>query len=38
MYEKFSWSPGAGLGASGGGIIKPIEAVVRAKRRGLGHE
>ncbi|KAF9144606.1 hypothetical protein BGX30_012157 [Mortierella sp. GBA39] len=33
-----AWSPGVGLGASGDGITKPIEAVVRAKRRGLGHE
>ncbi|KAG0278897.1 hypothetical protein BGZ95_002841 [Linnemannia exigua] len=38
MLAKMGWSPGVGLGASGGGITKPIEAVVRAKRRGLGHE
>ncbi|KAG0285235.1 squalene synthetase-like protein [Linnemannia gamsii] len=38
MLAKMGWSPGVGLGASGDGITKPIEAVVRAKRRGLGHE
>ncbi|KAF9907854.1 hypothetical protein EC991_010452 [Linnemannia zychae] len=38
MLAKMGWSPGVGLGASGGGITKPIEAVVRARRRGLGHE
>ncbi|KAF9083311.1 lariat debranching enzyme [Mortierella sp. AD031] len=38
MLAKMGWSPGIGLGASGDGITKPIEAVVRAKRRGLGHE
>ncbi|KAF9140508.1 squalene synthetase-like protein [Linnemannia schmuckeri] len=38
MLAKMGWSPGVGLGALGDGITKPIEAVVRAKRRGLGHE
>ncbi|KAF9413903.1 hypothetical protein BGZ94_000574 [Podila epigama] len=38
MLAKMGWSPGVGLGATGEGIIQPIEAVMRAKRRGLGHE
>ncbi|KAF9917526.1 squalene synthetase-like protein [Linnemannia zychae] len=38
MLSKMGWSPGVGLGASGDGITKPIEAVIRARRRGLGHE
>ncbi|KAF9583531.1 squalene synthetase-like protein, partial [Lunasporangiospora selenospora] len=38
MLAKMGWSPGVGLGASGEGITQPIEAVVRAKRRGLGHD
>ncbi|KAF9984763.1 hypothetical protein BGZ75_003693 [Mortierella antarctica] len=38
MLSKMGWSPGVGLGATGDGITQPIEAVVRAKRRGLGHE
>ncbi|KAG0057630.1 hypothetical protein BGZ83_007003 [Gryganskiella cystojenkinii] len=37
MLSKMGWSPGVGLGASGEGITQPIEAVMRAKRRGLGH-
>ncbi|KAG0331395.1 hypothetical protein BG000_010954 [Podila horticola] len=38
MLAKMGWSPGVGLGASGEGITQPIEAVMRARRRGLGHE
>ncbi|KAI8599572.1 G-patch domain-containing protein, partial [Dissophora ornata] len=38
MLTKMGWSPGVGLGAAGEGITQPIEAIVRAKRRGLGHE
>ncbi|CAO3567596.1 unnamed protein product [Mortierella alpina] len=38
MLSKMGWSPGVGLGATGDGITQPIEAMVRAKRRGLGHE
>ncbi|KAK3822571.1 MAG: hypothetical protein J3R72DRAFT_459020 [Linnemannia gamsii] len=38
MLSKMGWMPGVGLGASGGGITQPIEAIVRAKNRGLGHE
>ncbi|KAF9573689.1 hypothetical protein EC968_008205 [Mortierella alpina] len=38
MLSKMGWSPGVGLGATGDGITQPIEAVMRAKRRGLGHE
>ncbi|KAF9116062.1 hypothetical protein BGX27_005091 [Mortierella sp. AM989] len=38
MLSKMGWSPGVGLGANGGGITQPIEAIVRAKHRGLGHE
>ncbi|KAF9358788.1 hypothetical protein BGX26_000931 [Mortierella sp. AD094] len=38
MLSKMGWSPGVGLGATGDGITQPIEAIVRAKRRGLGHE
>ncbi|KAF9096165.1 hypothetical protein BGX23_011860 [Mortierella sp. AD031] len=38
MLSKMGWMPGVGLGASGEGITQPIEAIVRAKNRGLGHE
>ncbi|KAF9994357.1 hypothetical protein BGZ79_000901 [Entomortierella chlamydospora] len=38
MLSKMGWSPGVGLGATGDGITQPIEAIMRAKRRGLGHE
>lgn len=38
MLSKMGWMPGVGLGASGDGITQPIEAIVRAKNRGLGHE
>ncbi|KAG0250608.1 hypothetical protein BG011_008209 [Mortierella polycephala] len=38
MLSKMGWCPGVGLGATGGGITQPIEAIVRAKRKGLGHE
>ncbi|KAF8977533.1 hypothetical protein BGZ46_007325 [Entomortierella lignicola] len=38
MLSKMGWSPGVGLGAAGEGITQPIEAIVRAKHRGLGHE
>ncbi|KAG0093368.1 hypothetical protein BGZ93_007916 [Podila epicladia] len=38
MLAKMGWSPGVGLGATGEGITQPIEAVMRARRRGLGHE
>ncbi|KAG0022728.1 hypothetical protein BGZ81_008393 [Podila clonocystis] len=38
MLAKMGWSPGVGLGASGEGITQPIEAIMRARRRGLGHE
>ncbi|KAF9929466.1 hypothetical protein FBU30_001539 [Linnemannia zychae] len=38
MLSKMGWMPGVGLGASGDGITQPIEAVIRAKNRGLGHE
>ncbi|KAF9925476.1 G patch domain-containing protein 2 [Modicella reniformis] len=38
MLSKMGWSPGAGLGASEGGIAKPIEAVMKRSRQGLGHE
>ncbi|KAF9977160.1 hypothetical protein BGZ73_006831 [Actinomortierella ambigua] len=37
MLAKMGWTPGVGLGAAGEGITQPIEAVMRAKRRGLGH-
>ena len=37
MLSKMGWSPGVGLGATGEGITQPIEAIMRAKRRGLGH-
>ncbi|KAF9284709.1 hypothetical protein BGZ74_001666 [Mortierella antarctica] len=38
MLAKMGWSPGVGLGATGEGITQPIEAIMRARRRGLGHE
>ncbi|KAI1301117.1 hypothetical protein EDD11_005807 [Mortierella claussenii] len=38
MLSKMGWCPGVGLGATGDGIVQPIEAIVRAKNRGLGHE
>ncbi|KAF9191742.1 hypothetical protein BGZ51_006798 [Haplosporangium sp. Z 767] len=38
MLSKMGWSPGIGLGATGDGITQPIEAIMRAKHRGLGHE
>ncbi|KAG0223409.1 G patch domain-containing protein 2, partial [Actinomortierella wolfii] len=37
MLAKMGWTPGVGLGATGEGITQPIEAVIRDKRRGLGH-
>ncbi|ORZ04044.1 hypothetical protein BCR41DRAFT_206667 [Lobosporangium transversale] len=38
MLSKLGWTPGVGLGATGEGITQPIEAIIRAKNRGLGHE
>ncbi|KAF9436358.1 hypothetical protein BGZ76_004182 [Entomortierella beljakovae] len=38
LLSKMGWTPGDGLGASGSGITKPIEAVMKRSRRGLGHE
>ncbi|KAG0305239.1 hypothetical protein BGZ98_004436 [Dissophora globulifera] len=38
MLSKMGWLPGVGLGATGEGITQPIEAIMRAKHRGLGHE
>lgn len=36
MLEKMGYKTGMGLGAEGGGITAPIEAVVRGGRWGLG--
>ncbi|KAF9201739.1 hypothetical protein BGZ49_008059 [Haplosporangium sp. Z 27] len=37
LLSKMGWTPGDGLGASGGGITNPIEAVMKRTRGGLGH-
>ncbi|ORX82755.1 G-patch-domain-containing protein [Basidiobolus meristosporus CBS 931.73] len=36
LLSKMGWAPGQSIGVSGDGIVTPIEAVVRSKRRGLG--
>ena len=36
MLQKMGWKSGEGLGASGQGIIEPIQAEKRDKRAGLG--
>ena len=39
MLRMMGWKPGQGLGVEGGdreGIVDPIAAIVRGKRRGLG--
>lgn len=39
MLRMMGWKPGQGLGVEGGdreGIVDPIDAIVRGKRRGLG--
>ncbi|KAF9158598.1 hypothetical protein BGX21_003353 [Mortierella sp. AD011] len=38
LLSKMGWTPGVGLGASGSGITKPIEAVMKRTRSGVGHD
>ena len=36
MLQKMGWKVGDTLGALNQGLLNPLEAVIRAKRRGLG--
>lgn len=38
LLQKLGWKPGQGLGSASDGIVLPIDAVVRGKRQGIGHE
>lgn len=37
MMEKMGWTPGAGLGKDGAGIVQPIDVQVRPKNQGLAY-
>ena len=38
MLQNMGWMPGTGLGTDGAGIVNPVSAFVRPKRKGLGND
>ncbi|XP_041354278.1 G patch domain-containing protein 2-like [Gigantopelta aegis] len=38
MLQNMGWNPGSGLGPGGSGIKNPVQAYMRAGRKGLGYD
>jgi hypothetical protein len=36
LLRRMGWRPGTGLGAARSGIVEPVSATLRPRRRGLG--